>query len=409
MRHKYRKVIDTLSKTVTYLASLISVLILGAILFFIFDRGLQLLNWDIITGDNATVISTLKSLDNVDYSTYSFTSPELQDGQYFSQRLGIVLEDTKSLEGKKLIKIAYVDDDSPLKQLIDSSSGDIRPIVAGDLINSAGFIYDIDGNRVAYYPSDGAQTVSQTFDMAVSFSTLPISTAGGGIRGSIIVTLYIVALTLVIAMPIGVVTSLYMHEIAPQNKIVDIMRSLIDMLTGIPSIVYGLMGAAFFVPLVINMFGSDVVTGGSLISGALTMSVIVLPVIIKATDTALDVVPKEYKEASLALGANKTQTTFKIMLPNATPGILSAALLAIGRVIGESAALIFAIGVVVKDQVSLTSNGTTLAVHIWSAMAAEIPNVALSSTIAIIILAVVLMLNMIVKLLTFRFMKRFNK
>ena len=105
--------------------------------------------------------------------------------------------------------------------------------------------------------------------------------------------------------------------------------------------------------------------------------------------------PKSYKEASLALGANVTQTTFKVMLPNAAPGILSAALLGIGRIMGESAALIYAMGTVINDKVSLTGQSTSLAVHIWSVMDSDTPNLALASTIAIIILIVVLALNIL--------------
>ena len=143
-------------------------------------------------------------------------------------------------------------------------------------------------------------------------------------------------------------------------------------------------------------------------AGALTLVVIILPVVIKATESALSVVPKSYKEGSLALGATKTQTIFKIMLPNALPGILSGAILSVGRVIGESAALIFAMGTFIGDKISITGRSTSLAVHIWSVMGGEIPNVNLASTIAIIILIVVLALNMSVKVITNRFMNKYK-
>src|SRR5690554_3283180 len=155
------------------------------------------------------------------------------------------------------------------------------------------------------------------------------------------------------------------------------------------------MGAAVFIPFTTQLFENDDMKRGSVIAGALTLVVIILPVVIKSTESALDVVPKSYRDASLALGANKTQTTFKIMLPNALPGILSAALLSIGRIIGESAALIYAMGTIIGDKVSLTGRSTSLAVHIWTVMSGEVPNVALASTIAIIILVVVLSLNLL--------------
>ena len=179
------------------------------------------------------------------------------------------------------------------------------------------------------------------------------------------------------------------------------------MLTGVPSIIYGLMGSAFFIPLAQSMF-SNRIDSGSIISGAMTLSVIVLPVIIRSTESALDVVPKDYKLASLALGANETQTIFKVMLPNALPGILSASLLAIGRIMGESAALIFAIGTVITDEVSIFGQGTSLAVHIWASMASENPNFALAATISIILLVVVLSINLLIKFITYKFMKRFR-
>ena len=170
-----------------------------------------------------------------------------------------------------------------------------------------------------------------------------------------------------------------------------------------PSIIYGLMGLALFVPITISLTSA---TGGNLISGALTLAVIVLPVIIRTTEESLKVVPMEYRFASLALGANETQTTFKVVLPSAFSGILTATLLAIGRIIGESAALVFAIGATIKDEVSLTSSSTSLAVHILTMMSDEPANIALSNTVALIILVMVLMLNLLVKYVSKRFMRR---
>ncbi len=130
--------------------------------------------------------------------------------------------------------------------------------------------------------------------------------------------------------------------------------------------------------------------------------------IIRTTEESLKVVPDDYRFASLALGASKTQTTFKVVLPNAIPGILTATLLAIGRIIGESAALVFAVGTVIKDEVSLTGQSTSLAVHIWSMMSDEPANIDLSTTIALIILVIVLSLNVIIKFLTRSYMKRYG-
>jgi phosphate transport system permease protein len=163
------------------------------------------------------------------------------------------------------------------------------------------------------------------------------------------------------------------------------------------------MGLAIFVPLTVNLLGAS---GGNLISGAMTLSVILLPIIIRTTEESLKVVPDEFRQASLALGASKTQTTFKVVLPSAVPGIMTATLLAIGRIIGESAALVFAIGTAIKDDVTLLGKSTPLAVHIWAMMTDEPANIELSATIAIIIIAIVIILNIIIKLISNRYLKR---
>jgi len=207
------------------------------------------------------------------------------------------------------------------------------------------------------------------------------------------------------ALPIGIGSAMYLNEYAKNNGFTRFIRSMIETLTGVPSIIYGLMGLAIFVPIIVSLTDA---TGANLISGAMTLTVILLPVIIRTTEESLKVVPDDYRFASLALGASKTQTTFKVVLPNAIPGILTATLLAIGRIIGESAALVFAVGTVIKDEVSLTGQSTSLAVHIWSMMSDEPANIDLSTTIALIILVIVLSLNVIIKFLTRSYMKRYG-
>jgi phosphate transport system permease protein len=163
------------------------------------------------------------------------------------------------------------------------------------------------------------------------------------------------------------------------------------------------MGLAFFVPLVSSLTEA---TGPSLISGALTLAVIVLPVIIRTTEESLRVIPDEYRQASYALGATKMQTVTKVILPSAFPGILSATLLAIGRIVGESAALIFAIGVIIRDEISIFGQSTSLAVHIYAMLTDEPANIELSATISIIIIAIVLVMNFLIKLATRNFAKK---
>ncbi|PKK96182.1 MAG: phosphate ABC transporter, permease protein PstA, partial [Tenericutes bacterium HGW-Tenericutes-3] len=265
--------------------------------------------------------------------------------------------------------------------------------------------------RIAYNdaPSSlsrfGAEQMINDFDQKDHFRELEFFTPGGGIRGSIITTLYLIFFTLLFALPIGIGAALYLNEYAKANRFTKMVRSFIETLTGVPSIIYGLMGLAIFVPFIVNITSA---TGGNILSGAMTLAVILLPVVIRTTEEALKVVPDDYRYASLALGASRTQTTFKVVLPSAVPGILTATLLAIGRIIGESAALVFAIGTAIKDEIRITEQSTSLAVHIWSMMTDEPANIELSSTIALIILMIVLVLNLSIKLITKRFMKRYG-
>ncbi|MCK7487785.1 MAG: ABC transporter permease subunit [Bacillus subtilis] len=150
-----------------------------------------------------------------------------------------------------------------------------------------------------------------------SIREIEFQTEGGGIRGSIYTTLILIGLTLMFALPIGVGAAIYLNEYAPINRFTKLLRSLIETLTGVPSIIYGLMGLAIFVPLTVSLTNA---TGGNLISGAMTLAVILLPIIIRTTEESLKVVPDDFRQASLALGASQTQTTFKVVLPSALAG-----------------------------------------------------------------------------------------
>jgi phosphate transport system permease protein len=208
------------------------------------------------------------------------------------------------------------------------------------------------------------------------------------------------------ALPLGIFSAIYLNEFAKDTRLTRTIRSFIDTLTGIPSIVYGLMAVSVFIPLTARF---NMASGLSIYAGAMTMTVILLPVLIRTTEESLASVPNDYREASLALGANDVQTTFKVVLPNAIAGLLTATFLSIGRIIGESAALIFVMGTAVRDSVYPSQGATTLAVHIWTLMSTEPANVELASTIALIILTIVLILNTTVKLLAKKFDKLGNR
>ena len=189
--------------------------------------------------------------------------------------------------------------------------------------------------------------------------SLTYTTDNVSLLPALINTVFITILTLLIAVPIGIGGSIYLTEYAKRdNPIVNIIRIATETLSGIPSIIYGLFGALFFVKYA--HFGL------SLLSGAVTLSIMILPLIMRTTEESLLSVPNSYREGAFALGAGKLRTIFKIVLPSAMPGIFSGVILAIGRIIGESAALIFTAGTVAEVAKSVFSSSRTLAVHMYA-------------------------------------------
>ena len=171
-------------------------------------------------------------------------------------------------------------------------------------------------------------------------------------------TLLMVAVALSLAAPIGLGTAVYFVEYAKKgNKFVSIMDMTTDTLAGIPSVVYGLFGLLFFV-IYLQM-------GYSLLAGACTVAIMILPVIIRTTEEALQAVPISYREGSYALGANKLRTVLVVVLPAAVPGILAGIILSIGRIMGETAALVYTAGTVAQLPEDLFSSGRSLAVHLY--------------------------------------------
>ena len=391
---------DFIRTLFTYGGAFISFSVLMVIVVNILIQGIPLLNLDLIMNNYESVSYVTEVKAGLTPGSYVLDQT-LGNDVYYSEKWGIGFRDDKDLLGKNVIYIDYIHEDSPLRTMINKGVG------PSEINLSEKYVVV----RIAFHglPSalsiHGSENMVTLLDQADTIREFEFQTPGGGIRGSIITTLILIGLTLIIALPIGIGASIYLNEYAKNNWIQKQLRSFIETLTGVPSIIYGLMGLALFVPMTISLTGA---TGGNLISGALTLAVIVLPVIIRTTEESLKVVPMDYRNASLALGANETQTTFKVVLPNAFPGILTATLLAIGRIIGESAALVFAIGTAIKDEVHLTDKSTSLAVHIWTMMTDEPANIELSNTIALIILGIVLILNLTVKFISKRFIKRYG-
>ncbi len=213
---------------------------------------------------------------------------------------------------------------------------------------------------------------------------------------AIINTFIMTLLSLVISVPFGIGAAVYLVEYAKRgNKIVGIVRVTAETLTGIPSIVYGLFGMLFFV--------TQLKWRLSMLAGAFTLAIMVLPVIMRTTEEALMAVPDSYREGSFGLGAGKFRTVFKIILPSAMPGILSGIILAIGRIVGETAALMYTAGTVAAVQ-GLMSSGRTLAVHMY-VLSSEGLYMGPAYATAVILLVVVLLMNLASSLIAKKFSK----
>lgn len=384
----------------TYVSTFLTVFALGLIFFFLIREGIGLLRPSLLTSDyfEQKYISSLPA----DFEYYSGELPNPDSDDYVIDNYGIIVEESIDKAGALVIRVKYIAEDSPLRNLENENPAfqdDALSLEVGMVINRVAY-----ENQPSSLPSRGAEamveTMNNTDNMIRQFD---FGVEGGGIRGSIIATVYLIFMTLVIALPIGVLTALYFNEFAPKNKLTNTMRSFIEVLTGVPSIIYGLLGIAVFVPLTTTLFQ---INSSNLVAGALTLAVILLPVIIRTTEESLKTVPNSHRFASLALGANKTQTTFKVVLPQAFSGILTATFLGIGRVIGESAALIFVIGTAIKDQVKILEPATSLAVHIFTVMSNEPANIELATAIGVIILTIVLILNLSIKLTVYLFDRR---
>ncbi|MBN2324680.1 MAG: phosphate ABC transporter permease PstA [Spirochaetes bacterium] len=192
-----------------------------------------------------------------------------------------------------------------------------------------------------------------------SFFVKPPKRAGvvGGVSTVIVNTIYMILLTLLFSTPIGVMAAIFLTEYAKQGRLVKILRFGTETLAGIPSIIFGLFGFLFFV--------SILKLGIGLLSGTLTITMMILPTIVRASEEAVKAVPVSYREGSLALGATKWQTIVRSVLPPATPGILTGVILAIGRAIGETAALLFTMGTDYRMVKDLSSSARTLSVHLY--------------------------------------------
>ncbi|MDF2152683.1 phosphate ABC transporter permease PstA [Vibrio sp. CAU 1672] len=219
-----------------------------------------------------------------------------------------------------------------------------------------------------------------------------------GIFPMIVSTIYMVVASIAVAAPLGIMTAIYLTEYAKVgSRLVKVIRFCTESLAGIPSIIFGLFGMTFFVAIL--------GLGFSILSGALTLSILILPVIIRTTEEALMAVPQTYREGSYGLGASKIYTIWRLILPSAMPGILTSVILSIGRVIGESAPVFLTAGMVARIPDSLFDSGRTLTVHLYKLttelFTVEEWNQAYGT--ATVLIVVVLLINMVTKLIARRF------
>ena len=192
-----------------------------------------------------------------------------------------------------------------------------------------------------------------------SIFSLHYTSENASLMPALINTVIMTFLSLLIAVPFGIFSAIFLVEYAKRgNKFVEIIRLTTETLSGIPSIVYGLFGLLFFV--------TTLGWGYSLLAGAFTLAIMILPLIIRTTEEALKSVPDSFREGSFGLGAGKLRTVFCVVLPSAVPGILAGVILAVGRIVGETAALIYTAGTVAKVPSSVFGSGRTLAVHMYN-------------------------------------------
>lgn len=403
--HKHFRPYDFFMQGLCWLLSAVSVFMLGTILVFLLVKGLGLVNWNLLTHNykSETIMTVIEEGEPGD-----FAKPEdLPEDSYFSSKYGIALKDTLDKNKAAVMVVVHLDENSPFQESKITTAGALQGTVRAPEVGLTIKKIDIlkeDGSKGHVGPlartnaEESVRIMDEESSSVVGYFGL---TQGGGIRGSLIAGLMLIAMTLVIVLPIGIAAAVWLHELAPKNKWTQMIRSSVDMLSGVPSIVFGLMGMTMLYPLT-GLMG---ITGQSIVLGALTMSVILLPLVIRQTEESLKTVPVAARMGSLSLGASDTQTIWKVVLPQAMPGIITACLLSISRIIGESAALVYTMGTAVSDYPSYDKGATSPALMIWKVMSGEQPDFELASAISLVILLIVFILNIATRIIMNRISK----
>lgn len=398
-----RKLKDILRNVLTWVCSLITFGLLLHIVIYISINGFSNLSWDFITSDynEENYQLHLRTDFKFDDDLRTFDFKDNSSDVKKSEIWGVSFKETKTNEGEKVIKINEICSNSYFNELLDTDNNIFT--FSKDTYVYYLYIVDSTGEEIACNKKDIDKFVS-TLDSATTIDAMSLRTFGGGIRSSLLTTFALIGLTLLISLPIGIGGAIYFTLFSKNNKFNKIIRSFIDMTSAIPSIIFGFLGILIFIPFINAAAGSN---GSSILASSLTLAVMLIPTIVKTTEEAINALPKGYMDSSLALGASRTETVFKLILPNAFPGILTAIILSVGRIIGESAALIFVLGTSCNDNVILNQSGTSLSTHIWMLLNnSETPNYSAACTIALIILIIVLILSLIAKLIQIKFVKK---
>ena len=245
---------------------------------------------------------------------------------------------------------------------------------------------------VAYVILQGAPGLTWTFLTSTDWRV--------GVWPMLLTTLYVVGVSLLVSLPIGIITAVFLNEYARNPKLKRTIRLAVETLAGIPSIIYGLFGLLVFC----RILG----LGQSILAGSLTLSIMILPVVITSTEEALKTVPRSFREGSLALGTTKIQTLWNVVLPSALPGIVTAVILAIGRVVGESAPVLLTVGIAKNVPRSVMDSGRTLTIHLYYLTKEAVEENAFQQAFATaaILVVFVIVLNSVTRAITRKYEKR---
>ena len=376
-----RKLRDRFLMSGVCLSAGLTIAVLALIIGFIFLQGVGKLDLNFLFGDYNERVSYLQ----LESGGRSYQQPNLSEGAQFVEKFGIGIAQEADDKGTPLYKVVYVDKSSPVRQAANPA-GAVIGLEKGDIITKVG------SATVSRLQLSEVVTLLNGADSL----RIKVTHPGGGIWPMVVTTLLTIGLTLLIAIPIGVLAAIYQVEYARQGRLLRIIRFATESLSGIPSIVFGLFGMLFFVKFMR--------IGQSVLSGSLTLAIILLPTIIRTTEEALKTIPASYKEASYGLGANRLQTLRKVVLPGSIPGILVAVILSIGRIVGESAALLFTMGTFAQLPSSIFDTASTLTVRAYVEVK-EYGNVEMACGIGVVLLVIVFILNISARLISNRLVR----